>query len=258
MATVYSGYSSVWQPSGGAKKQYRSFLTYSVSTASDKVTVTAYMGVNINSSVGATYSAKLSATGYSTSTGTGKTVYHSDGSGRTVTIISTKTYTYNRSTSGATKTISASISSTTGSWTGEVKTVSVNVSVPALGAYSISYDANGGEGSIASQTKYYNMALSPLSNGTGFSWANHTLLRWDTNASGTGTSYALGGTLPSDVNANTTLYAVWKLDAIEIRTKVSGEWKDAIIYTKVNGEWKIPYAGYTKANGEWKQIKKGD
>ena len=255
MATVYSGYSKVWTPSGGKDKKYRSFLTYSVSTAAEKVTVTAYMGVNINSSVSATFSAKLTATGYSDSTGTGKTVYNSSGSGRTVTIISTKTFTYTRTTANQTKKISASVKSTNGSWTGEWKTVSVNVSVPAKGSYAVSYDANGGEGSIEGQTKYYNTALSPLRDGTGFTWANHTLLNWNTNASGTGTNYPLKGTLPASVNSNITLYAVWKVNAIGILARISGAWKKAIIYAKVNGVWKMPYAGYVKVNGVWKQIK---
>lgn len=255
MATVYSAYSKVWQPSGGKKKRYRSFLTYSVSTGSEYVTVYASMGVNIDSSVGTTYTGTLAATGYNTIKKDGKTVYHSDGSGRTVTIISTQTYSYKRSTANQTKTIKAGVSSTAGSWDGTYMYVSVNVNVPALGAYSVSYDPNGGSGSIAGQTKYYNTALSPLRDGTGFTWNNHTLLNWNTNASGTGTSYPKSGTLPANVNSNVTLYAIWKLDAIGIKTKVGGAWKNAIIYTKVNGAWKIPYTGYIKVGGVWKQIK---
>ena len=255
MATVYSDYSKVWQPSGAKKKQYQSFLTYSVSTTSEKVTVSASMGVHLNSSVGTSFTGTLAATGYDTIKKTGKTVYHSDGSGRTVTLISTQTYSYKRTTSNQTKTIKAGVMSTAGSWDGTYMYVSVSVNVPALGAYSVSYDANGGSGSVAGQTKYYNTALTPLRDGTGFTWANHTLLNWNTNPNGTGTSYPKGGTLPADVNSNVTLYAIWKLDAIGIRTKVGEAWKKAIIYAKVNGVWKIPYTGYIKVGGVWKQIK---
>ena len=41
----------------------------------------------------------------------------------------------------------------------------------------------------------------------GFARLNHTFVRWDTNPSGTGTSYAPGAEIT--VNANVTLYAIW-------------------------------------------------
>lgn len=256
MATIYSGYSSVWQPSGGSKKQYRSWLTYSVTTNADNVVVSAYMGVNINSSVGASYSAQLSATGQTTYTGSGKTEFNSSGSGRTVTIIGTKTYTWPRTTASQTKTVSASVKSSNESWTGQWMTCSASINIPALGAYDVTYDSNGGSGSIEGQTKYYNIDLTPLSDGTGMEWSHHTLTGWNTSADGTGTAYELGGTYSA--NEAVVLYAQWQLNAIEIKTKVGGEWKDAIIYTKVDGEWVLPFSAYTKVNGEWKQIVRGD
>ena len=67
------------------------------------------------------------------------------------------------------------------------------------------------------------------------------------------TNYNLGGTYSA--NAGATMFAVWKLNSIPVRTKVNGAWKNGIIYTKVNGAWKIPYVGYVKVNGAWKQIK---
>lgn len=81
--------------------------------------------------------------------------------------------------------------------------------------YSISYNNNGGSGTITAQTKTYNSALT-LSNGSGFSrtgsvngvGVEYELLRWNTKADGTGTNYALSGSAPN-ITQNLTLYAVW-------------------------------------------------
>lgn len=251
MATVYSGWSGGWKPSGSSYyKHYRAFLTYSVTTTATQVIVSAYSGVNIDSSVGASFTATQSATGYSASSGSGSTVF--EGS-KTVTLISTKTYTYNRDVTDQTKTISAGVKSSNGSWTGTYYYATASVSVPALGAYSVEYNANGGDGSIETQTKYTGIDIQ-LSDGDGISWANHTLLKWNTAADGTGTDYALEATYSAD--ADVTLYAQWHLDAIEVKTKSDGEWFDGILYVKVNGDWVIPNKGYVKVNGSWEQIKK--
>lgn len=77
--------------------------------------------------------------------------------------------------------------------------------------YTITYNANGGTGSIASQTKTYGSTLSPLSDGTGFTRARYNLLSWNTKADGSGTTYQLGGSLSTAITANTTLYAQWEL-----------------------------------------------
>ena len=119
--------------------------------------------------------------------------------------------------------------------------------------WAVTYNANGGTGTIASQTKWYGENLT-LDGGSGFTWENHTLLKWNTAADGSGTDYALGGTYAA--NAGTTLYAIWHLDAVEVKTKVSGDWLDGIFYIKSNGEWQIPYEGYVKVNGSWERIKK--
>lgn len=83
--------------------------------------------------------------------------------------------------------------------------------------YSISYNNNGGSGTITAQTKTYDSALT-LSNGSGFSrtgtvngvGVEYELLRWNTKADGTGTNYALSGSAPN-ITQNLTLYAVWSV-----------------------------------------------
>lgn len=73
--------------------------------------------------------------------------------------------------------------------------------------YTISYDANGGSGAPASQTKTYGTALT-LS-GTTPTRTNYNFLGWGIAASATAVSYAAGASYTTEASA--TLYAVWEL-----------------------------------------------
>lgn len=76
---------------------------------------------------------------------------------------------------------------------------------------TISYNANGGAGSVASQTKTYGQTLT-LSNGATLSKTNHSITGWNTAADGTGTAYSLSQVLSTTFISNLTLYAQWHLD----------------------------------------------
>ncbi len=88
-----------------------------------------------------------------------------------------------------------------------------------LNTYTITYNANGGSGQPANQTKNCgaNITLSsqkPTRKG-------YTFLRWSTNAAGTGTTYNPGATYTA--NAGVTLYAIWAANCSS--TKLScGNW----------------------------------
>lgn len=85
------------------------------------------------------------------------------------------------------------------------KTLTFNVSVPAKSSYSVSYNANGGGTTPASQTKWYgeNLTLQgAITNRT-----NYVFKNWNTAANGSGTSYNAGATYTA--NAGATLYAQW-------------------------------------------------
>lgn len=78
----------------------------------------------------------------------------------------------------------------------------------ATGEYTVTYDANGGVGAPSTQTKPHgiNIVISstiPTKNG-------YTFLGWATSSTATSATYQPGSSL--SVNANTTLYAVWKLN----------------------------------------------
>ena len=67
--------------------------------------------------------------------------------------------------------------------------------------YTVQYDANGGEGTMADGT---GTTVSIAANG--FTYADHKFLRWNSQPDGEGTNYAVG----AEVSENLTLYAIWK------------------------------------------------
>ncbi|MBQ7718184.1 MAG: InlB B-repeat-containing protein [Clostridia bacterium] len=84
-------------------------------------------------------------------------------------------------------------------------TFSDNISFTVKKTYSISYNANGGSNAPTTQTKVHDNAITLSSvkpTRTGYSFKN-----WNTNSSGTGTSYASGASYTA--NSAATLYAQW-------------------------------------------------
>lgn len=80
------------------------------------------------------------------------------------------------------------------------------VSFSTLQRYTISYNNNGGEGTISNEYKDHGIAAT-LNAGTNFSRTGYTLSGWNSNAEGTGNSFALSGSYTT--NGNLTCYAVW-------------------------------------------------
>lgn len=73
--------------------------------------------------------------------------------------------------------------------------------------YTISYDANGGSGKPANQTKTYGKTLTLSS--TIPTRSGYTFLGWSTSSTATSETWKAGGSYT--VNASDVLYAVWKL-----------------------------------------------
>lgn len=73
--------------------------------------------------------------------------------------------------------------------------------------YTVSFDANGGTGAPAAQTKQYTQSL--ILSSTAPTRDLYDFLGWATQASATTAEYQAGGTITA--NADTVLYAVWKL-----------------------------------------------
>ena len=73
--------------------------------------------------------------------------------------------------------------------------------------WKITYNANGGSGAPAAQTKTYGKTLTLSS--TRPTRTNYNFLGWSTSSSATTAQYQPGGSFTT--NATTTLYAVWQL-----------------------------------------------
>lgn len=73
--------------------------------------------------------------------------------------------------------------------------------------YTVKYDANGGSGAPANQTKIYGQTLTLSS--TEPTRPNYTFKGWGTSSSDTTVSYDAGGSYTT--NAAITLYAIWEL-----------------------------------------------
>ena len=135
---------------------------------------------------------------------------------------------------------------------GDTYTANANLTLYAiweLNSYTITFDANGGEGAPENQIKYYGVDLtisSSVPTKEGFKFTS-----WNTLIDGTGISFSPGGTFT--LNANTTLYAQWmqfsKYKKIYYEDS-SGNLKEALIYYKMNdGSMKMSVAYYKDENG---------
>ena len=140
--------------------------------------------------------------------------------GESVTIEATTTntgYTFSSWTAtGITLTSSQQTSSTlTFTMPSNAVTLVANYEeVPTTQTYTITYNVNGGSGTIASQTKTQGEALTLTSQKP--TKSGSTFLGWSTSSSATSAEYASGGTFTID--ANTTLYAVWKARTVNADT----------------------------------------
>lgn len=88
---------------------------------------------------------------------------------------------------------------------------SINASYTTpLRTYEISYNANGGTGTTASQTKVRGTDIVLSANS--FTRSNYHFVEWNTAADGSGVSYSEGQIYQTD--ANLTLYAIWAINYI--------------------------------------------
>ncbi len=205
MTTVYSGYSKGWKPVGSdIYRKYRARVDYSVSAETPTtITYRAILYVNINSSVTASYSGTLNISG-ATYTGSCKTVF---GEGNTVTCVSTKTKTFNKRATATTATIKGGVKSSNGSWTGASVVASATVTIPALAPATITFDANGGSGTVPSAISTYVGVANTIPSNS-LTRTGYTFNGWNTASNGSGTAYATGSTITP--SGNVTLYAQWK------------------------------------------------
>ncbi|MGC2175513.1 MAG: InlB B-repeat-containing protein, partial [Acidimicrobiales bacterium] len=74
--------------------------------------------------------------------------------------------------------------------------------------YTVTFNANGGTGTMANETEPYNTATDLTANA--FTYTGHTFSGWNTAANGSGTAYANDASYP--FTASATLYAQWSVN----------------------------------------------
>ena len=100
--------------------------------------------------------------------------------------------------------------------------------------YTLSYNANGGTGAPASETKAGVGSYTFTISSTVPSYTGYDFLGWSTSNTATSASYQPGGTIT--VTANTTLYAVWKKKTYTISYNANGGSGAPGSQTKTYGE----------------------
>jgi len=166
---------------------------------------------NVNMTTAPTYSVTNTTTGFTASVnntpnpsgGTYGLFSNSNGNASTTVNYSTGAVTVTGLSAGASNTVTVSYSSF------GYNTTYPTAAGTALSTYTISYNANGGTGAPSSQTKTSGNTLTLTS--TKPTRSGYTFQNWNTNSSGTGTSYSSGGSFTTD--ADTTLYAIWLINA---------------------------------------------
>lgn len=137
---------------------------------------------------------------------------------------------------------SATYTSSSHSYT-DNKTVTL-YAVWKANTYQVAYNANGGSGTVQSQTKTYNVALTLRSNS--FTRAGYAFKGWATSAKGS-VAYAAGASYTT--NAAVTLYAVWQAQAPTLtisrayRAKLTGAADDEGTYVRVFAKWSQAVSG---------------
>ena len=111
------------------------------------------------------------------------------------------------------------------------KSISLTVSVPAWTSYTVKYNANGGTGAPANQTKWKDQTLTLSS--TKPTRAGYTFLGWSTNANAAAATYSAGGSYTNNTAA--TLYAIWRANTYTVKYDANGGTGAPANQTKTHG-----------------------
>ena len=222
----------------GGSSTVKSYYYYTVSSTDTTYSIAIYGGIWVSKAINSVeYTYNIN--------GTGKTAIQRSGtrnfSKGNNQLVSSYTWSWTKTHSAQSVQIVADANTSSGSGIAH-KTFTV----PAKTSYTVTYNANGGSGAIANQTKWYGEALTlstakPTKSGYTFKgWATSTA-----NASAGTVNYASGASYTS--NAALTLYAVWELayskpsiTSVSIeRCDANGNDDDEGGYAKVNFDWSV-------------------
>ena len=195
MATVYGS---------KVNKVWRAYMTYTVTTTPTQVKVSITSGLNIPNdgySSHRSFTATVSGTGQTTVSGS---IANKKYVGVLTKAIKSVTYTWNRASTKQTKTIKTVLK---GYGESTTSSCSASISVPALAPATITFNANGGSGTVPSTISTYVGVANTIPSNS-LTRTGYTFNGWNTASDGSGTAYATGSTITP--SGNVTLYAQWK------------------------------------------------
>ncbi|WP_407426277.1 InlB B-repeat-containing protein [Treponema sp.] len=90
--------------------------------------------------------------------------------------------------------------------------------------FTVSFNSNGGSGTVSSQTFTYSSSLSSSLNANTFTREGYTFTGWNTSSDGSGTSYSdtQAITASSWLSSNITLYAQWSINTFTVTFNSNG------------------------------------
>lgn len=111
--------------------------------------------------------------------------------------------------------------------------------------YTVSYDANGGTGAPAAQTKTYGQSMTITD--TQPTRARYRFLGWSDSKTATSAQYSAGCTYSKSITSNVTLYAVWELayqppvvsKVTAVRCDADGNDAGDGTYARVSAVWSV-------------------
>ena len=195
MATVYGS---------TVNKVWRAYMTYTVTTTPTQVKVSITSGLNIphdgyNSH--RSFTCSISGTGQTTVSGS---IENKKYVGVLTKAIKSVTYTWNRASTKQTKTIKTVLK---GYGESTASSCSKSIDIPALAHATITFNANGGSGTVPTAISTYVGVANTIPSNS-LTRTGYTFNGWNTASDGSGTAYATGSTITP--TGNVTLYAQWE------------------------------------------------
>lgn len=169
----------------------------------------------------------------------------------------TKSWTINKTHSAQTITgyayVSGEVSGTT--YYGKVSQAAASITIPAKTSKTISYNANGGSGAPAAQTKWYGETLTLSS--TRPTRTNYNFKGWATSSTATTAAKQPGDNYTDDPSNNVVFYAVWELAYVAPTLNISAYRSDsngnrsdtATDYITIKYSWSLNQTGGTNTSG---------
>lgn len=203
--TQYSPWSAYKLPSGASnKRRVRTYYTWTTSETPTtfSITIKAYAQMQGGSATMGGNTVTVSATGQSSVSNKFKFVYGETTLHNPVN----KTYTWKKTAASQTVTVKSTYKVASGSLFAGTYVASGTFTIPPLLPVTITFNANGGSGSVGTINTYLGVTNKIPSNS--LTRTGYTFSHWNTKANGSGTSYATGSSIKPI--GNVTLYAQWK------------------------------------------------